>query len=53
MYMTSAVHGIGSGEKLKYRYVDLLKGEVPEEDNRSGDEIAADVINSIGLKVTV
>ena len=49
--MTNTVRGINRGETLKYEYADLLKGELPKEDNRSGDEIAADVINSIGLKV--
>ena len=49
--MTNSVRGIARGESLKYEYVDLLKGDLPKEDNRSGDEIAADVINSIGLKV--
>lgn len=49
--MANAVHGIGHGETLKYRYTDLLNGSIPEEDNRSGDEIAADVIKTIGLKV--
>ena len=50
--MTNTVRGINRGETLKYEYMDLLKGELPKEDSRNGDEIAADVINNLGLKVT-
>ena len=50
--MTNAIHGIGNGEVQKYRYIDLLSGNIPKEDDRSGDEIAADVIKTLGLKVS-
>lgn len=52
IYMTNAIHGIGNGEVQKYRYIDLLSGNIPKEDDRSGDEIAADVIKTLGLKVS-
>ena len=53
MYMTNSIRGIGSGEVLKYRYLDLLNGKTPTEDNRTGDEIAADIMDKCGLRFEV
>lgn len=37
------------GQYLTKRYVDIVDGTAQAEDNRSGDEIAADVIQRLGL----
>ena len=50
VYMTNSIRGIVQGEALKYKYIDLLRNDIPEEDKRTGDEIAADVIKELGLR---
>lgn len=48
--MTNSIRGIGRGESLEYMYLDLLNRKIPKEDTRTGDEIAADVVNKLGLR---
>lgn len=52
MYVTDMLKGIGEtwGGEIKYRYVDLIKVEEPVKEEKSGDEIALEVIERAGLK---
>lgn len=40
---------MGENKRLTVRYVDMINPQ--PVDNRTGDEIALDVINKLGLKV--
>ena len=55
IYITDSIQGIAQGvAHAKYyqkRYVNILKPQ--PQDNRSGDEIAADIIKNAGLKIKV
>lgn len=50
-YMTDSLYYIGQGKSLAKRYAEIIGLEKKEADNRTGDEIAADVINRMGLKL--
>lgn len=51
IYVTESLFAQGAGKRLTKSYRDLIKSlERTETDNRSGDEIAADVIHKIGLR---
>lgn len=48
-YVTDAIYYKGQNKIINVRYTDLMHPK--EIDTRSGDEIALDVINRLGLKV--
>ena len=48
--MTNSIYGISRGEGLKYKYIDLLENRISKEDSRTGDEIAADIIQRLELR---
>ena len=50
MYMSSTLYWQSRGKGLAHAYKDIIYGTT-KEDDRSGDEIAADVIAKLGLKV--
>lgn len=50
IYVTDMLFYQCKGEMLAYRYADLLNGKTFENDQRTGDEIAKDVIERCGLK---
>jgi hypothetical protein len=50
VYTANSIYGIGRGEILKYKYSDLISGNTPAEDTRTGNEIAANVIDRLGLR---
>lgn len=47
IYLTDSLYYMARQKGLVKRWIDIV--QPPEMDNRSGDEIAADVINRIGL----
>ena len=51
VYTTDMLQSIGStlGVKVEHRFYDILHPE--QKDNRTGDEIVADVISRLGLEV--
>lgn len=49
IYITDSLYAFGQGKVMSERFINLIKSE--ESDGRSGDEVAADVINRLGLKV--
>ena len=51
IYITDGLWAITNKGTLTERYKDLLKKKPQKVDNRSGNEIAADVIQRLGLKV--
>lgn len=48
IYVTDALYCMGNSGRMAKRYYDCLHPK--KEDDRTGDEIAADVINKLGLK---
>lgn len=55
-YFASAMKAIceNTGNRtMKYSYIDFVDDNLPEEDTRTGEEIANDVISRHGLKVKV
>lgn len=48
--MTDSIYYQARNKGLNQRYITLLNGTKEPVDNRSGDEIAADVITRMGLK---
>ncbi len=52
IYVTESLRAIGKGGYIKPRFVDLIKPKKHEtEDTRTGEEIAFDVLNRIGIEV--
>lgn len=49
IYVTDSLFYSAENKKLVKRYIDIINPR--PVDNRSGDEIALDVINRLGLKV--
>lgn len=49
VYLTDSVKLMGENKTLNVRYYDLIKQE--KNDDRTGDDIALDLINRLGLKV--
>ena len=49
IYISDTLYYYTDNKRLQNRYVDLLKPK--KVDNRSGDEIALDVITRLNLKV--
>ena len=49
IYVSDTLYYQGQNKVLNVRYFDLLNP--PKEETRSGDEIALEVINRIGLKI--
>lgn len=49
LYVTDTLYYSARGQILTERYADLVK--ITKNDNRSGEEIAADVIKRAGLVV--
>lgn len=52
-YITDNLYYTGQGKRLTIRFHDLISENYKkaEKDERTGDEIAADVINRMGLKL--
>ena len=50
VYITDSFYLQGQGKAFSKRFYELIK-QRRATDNRTGDEIAADVINKMGLKV--
>ena len=48
IYMTDSLYYRAQNQYMNVRYYDLLNRKI---DNRSGDEIATDVIHKIGLRL--
>lgn len=48
IYITDAIYYYARKQVLNYRYSELF--EKMNVDNRTGDEVAADIINRIGLR---
>ena len=48
IYVTDCLQTAPQNKYITVRYADLIKKQ--EVDNRSGDEIAAQVINELGLR---
>ena len=51
IYISDSLQNIPQNKFLTTRYYDLIYNTPQKTDNRTGDEIAADVINRLGLKV--
>lgn len=51
-YLTESVRLLPEGRAYTLSLRELLAREAQPQDTRSGDEIAADVILSLGLEVT-
>ena len=49
IYITDSLYYMGRNQMLEKRYYDVI--HPPKVDNRSGNEIAMDVIQRLGLKV--
>ena len=49
IYVTESLRGIPRGSYVTNSYFDIIEGRV-KVDARSGDEIAADIINRHGLR---
>lgn len=49
IYLTDSLYYQSEGKRLTTRYMDMIKPK--PVDNRTGDEIAYDVIKRLGLKV--
>lgn len=49
IYITDSLYYHAENKRISKRFYDVINP--PAEDNRSGDEIALDVINKLGLKV--
>lgn len=47
VYMTDSAHYRGENKYLTYRWEDVIGNRI---DTRTGDEIAADIINGAGLR---
>lgn len=50
-YITDGLWALTNNHILTNRYEDVLKQKPQKVDNRSGNEIASDVIQRLGLKV--
>lgn len=48
---TENTAALGGGKLMPVSYEDLLLRKAPQQDKRTGDEIAADVIKRAGLNV--
>lgn len=44
---------VNGGESMTVRFMDLLNKSYNKSSNKTGDEIAAEVINNAGLKVVI
>lgn len=51
IYISDSLQNIPQNKFLTTRYYDLIYNTSQKTDNRTGDEIAADIINRLGLKV--
>ncbi|MDE6763723.1 MAG: hypothetical protein K2J73_08605 [Oscillospiraceae bacterium] len=47
MYITDTLY---YQNRLTVRYTDIINGTIPKKDDRTGDEIAEDIIAKFGLK---
>lgn len=50
IYVTDSLHLSGQNKYLTHRWLDMVKRK-QAEDNRSGEEIAADIISRHGLRL--
>ena len=52
IYVTESLRAIGKGGYIKPHFTDLIKPKKPKtEDTRTGEQIAFDVLNRIGIEV--
>ena len=50
-YLTDAVNAGNQHKYLTIRYADIVKGKLTAKEEKSGDEIAAEIIAKAGLVV--
>lgn len=50
-YVTDCLYYLRRDKTLSRRFYDMVKNPVAKADNRTGDEIAADLIKKMGLKL--
>lgn len=50
-YTADSLYWYAKNKSPKYSFSQIIHGDIEFEDNRSGEEIAADVIKSIGLEL--
>ena len=48
-YVTDYMYAEGCNKKMANRFVDIIKGKMKVPDQRSGDEIAEDVLKRAGI----
>lgn len=51
LYITDSLYYGFQGKVLGKRYAEIIKGKAHKEDTKTGDDIAADIINRMGLKL--
>lgn len=51
IYITESIFAHGENKRLTAHYSDMIKNVSQKCDNRTGDEIALDVIERLGLRV--
>lgn len=51
IYITDSLQLAAQNKYLTFRYADYIAGRMPKPDNRSGDDIALDIINRFDLKM--
>ena len=51
VYLSESVRLMAQGKWLKEPFLSIVNGGSEAEDTRGGDEIAADIIERMGLKV--
>lgn len=51
IYVTTSLQNIPQRKYLQTSYIDMLQERYEPVDERTGDEIAADVIDKLGLKL--
>jgi hypothetical protein len=51
VYMSNALYYQSHGKMHTKTFAQIIGLEKSEEDNRSGDEIALDIVNKLGLEV--
>lgn len=49
-YVTDSLYYMRRNNMLSNRFYDIVNKRTQEQDNRTGDEIAADIINRMGLE---
>lgn len=50
-YMSQSIKLLGEGKTLQASYIDIVSGKWQAQEEKSGDEIAAEVITKAGLVI--